>query len=228
MIRVRGILAALALSLGVSAQAQLPPGFQLPSLWYNPALVMDPGVQKELKLSPGALNKIQGVIMNEGMKVFPALGSLMGGQGGKAPTQAEAARVMPGITAGFAKMQKACVDNMTGPQLERLHQITLQSFGPKSLLDPKIGSQVGMSAAQENKLKSEMTKIGEAQRAEAQKVFMGRMQNPQAAAAMMAATRKRTEALLNSVLTPKQLAKWKALQGKPYHLTGMAAMMGGG
>jgi hypothetical protein len=200
----------------------------MPSLWYNPALAMDPAVQKELNLSPTAVSKIQVVISGQALQMGPALQSLMGSRTGASPSQAEASRVMPIITAGFEKMQKACVDNMSAAQLIRLHQITLQSFGPKSLLDPKVGNQVGLSAAQETRLRSELAKQAAVLQAEARKVFTGSKQGQGAAQAMTQASRKKTDALVATILTSKQLAKWKAMQGKPFHLTGFSALFGGG
>jgi hypothetical protein len=222
MIRGRSILSAFALSLCIGAGAQLPPGISMPSLWYNPVLLMDPGVQKELKLSQAASNNISGIIISEAMKMGPAAMSMMGG---KAPSQADASRKAPLIQEGYVKMQKACTDNMNATQLERLHQITLQSFGPMSLLDPKIGSQVGLTPAQENKLQSELTKLAAVKRASVSKMFSNGMKPDPAA---QAASKAKSDALLNTVLTAKQRAKWKALQGKPYQLTGIAAIMGGG
>ncbi len=225
MNRVRSLLLGLLFVLGCTASAQLPPGFKMPSLWYNPALMMDPGVQKDLHASPAAVQKIQSAIMTQGMKMMPLMGSSMGG---KAPTAAEQQKMMPVFLAAFDAMQKACVDNLSKPQLERLHQITLQSFGPKSLLDPKVGSQVGLTASQKTTLTQALAKVTAAQQQAAMKMMRNSTGNQGAAMGLLKQTRKQTDAVLNAILTPKQKQKWAALQGKPIELSGMAGMMGGG
>jgi len=145
------------------------------------------------------------------------------------PTDDQAKKMTPVIMDAFAKMQKACTDNLNPAQLARLHQITLQSFGPKSLLDPKIGTEVGLTSAQKHKLQVGMDKVGQEQKQAAMKLLHGgTAANPSAAQGMLAQTRRQSDTLLDSILTPAQKMKWKALQGKPIKLTGMAAMMGGG
>lgn len=225
MIRFRAVFSAIALLPGIFAGAQLPPGFQMPSLWYNPALVMDPGVQKELKVSAAVANKIQTAIIAEAMKVGPAAMSMMGG---KAPSQAQASRSNPALASSLSKMQRACTDNLNPTQLQRLHEITLQAFGPMAMLDPKIGTQVGLTPTQEMKLQAELGKLAAVQRAEVGKMYSSAMRDPKALEAMTASSRAKKEVLLSSILTPKQRSKWKALQGKPYHFSGLAALMGGG
>jgi hypothetical protein len=229
MIRARGILAAVLVALSVLASAQLPPGFKMPSLWYNPALLMDPGVQKELNVSSAVQSKIQQVMMQQAMKMLPVIMSMKGGnKSGKTPTEADVKKSMPLILDAYNKMQKACVDNLNAAQLARLHQITLQSFGPKSLLDPKVGAQVGLSPAQQHKLQLELGRLALSQQGATMGLLQGGQPNLSAAQSLAANSRKKTQALLDTVLTASQRAKWKALQGKPIQLSGMASLMGGG
>jgi hypothetical protein len=125
-------------------------------------------------------------------------------------------------------MQKACIDNMNSTQLVRLHQITLQSFGPKSLLDPKIGSSVGLTVAQTNKLKVGMDNLAAAQQSAGLRLVKAGMATESNVLELAKKTRQQSQALLSTVLTSRQMTKWKALQGKPFRLSGMAALMGGG
>ena len=221
MNRTRGILLSLLLAIGVGACAQVPGGMQMPSLWYNPALMMDPNVQKELGVSPQVANKAVQAMMQEAMKMGPAM---MGAMSGKAPT----ADQMKQATEALARMQSASIKDLNPAQKERFHEITLQSYGTKALLDPKVGAQLNLSKSQSDTLRSGLAKITQAQAAAMKSGSSApgqfNMANFQSIAA---AAKAKSEALLNTVLSPAQKSHWKAMQGKPVKLGPMSSLMGG-
>jgi len=233
MTRVRGLLAALILAAGAAASAQFIPGMKMPSLWYNPFIVMDPGVQQELKISKPVADKIQAKITEGSMKLLPAMGEMMkAAMSGKTPSPEETEKAMPAITKVFAQLQADCIANLNPAQRERLHELTLQAFGPKSLLDAKIGKSVGLTGAQAQRLQSELQTVSVSQMGGAKKMLQSSGSNAAGARATaqstMSKSRQAANAILDKVLTPKQRAKWRALQGKPFTFSPMASMMSGG
>ena len=223
MIRARGLLLGTLLLSAAATSAQMPSGGQMPSLWYNPALMMDPAVQKELKVSPEIAQKAVQTMMSEAMKIGPAM---MGALNGKAPSPQQ----MKQASEALNKMTEASTKDLNPAQKARLHQITLQSYGPKALLDPKIGAQVGLTPAQHDKLQSALYAASKSAAA-SMKGAPGApqpggfdMQRMQQGASK---SRAAGEAAMAHILTPKQLARWKYMQGKPIKLGGLAALMGG-
>ena len=219
MIRARGLLIGLVFALVAAASAQMP---TMPSMWYNPALMMDPAVQKELHVTPEVGQKALQAMMQEIMKAGPAA---MGAMNGKTPTPAQ----QKDLLAAIERMQTAATKDLNASQKARLHEITLQSYGAKAILDPKVSAQVGLSPAQVTKLQSALYKVT-AQQAEAVKSSMGGGKggfNMQAMQSAAAKGKAQSSAILEAVLTPAQRNKWKALQGKPVQLGPLASMMGG-
>ena len=218
MNRARGLVVGLILAVGIGAHAQAP---GMPSLWYNPALMMDPAVQKDLHVSQDVAQKAVQAMMQTAMKVGPAA---MSAAGGTTPTPAQQKELI----AALDRMQKDTTKDLTPAQKARLHEITLQSYGPKALLDPKIGAQVGLTAVQTDKLRTELFKVAHAQ-AQAMRAQNGGKTgfNLQAIQETAKKGRTQSEAVLARVLTPVQRAKWKNLQGRPITLGPLASMMGG-
>jgi hypothetical protein len=195
----------------------------MPSLWYNPALMMDPAVQKDLKVSPEVAQKAVQTMMTEAMKIGP---SMMGALNGKAPTPKQ----MREASAALDRMTAASTKDLTPKQKARLHEITLQSYGPKSLLDPKIGAQVGLSPSQHEKLQAALYKAVQqttsAMKGAGGAPSMGSFDMGKAQAGV-SRSRAAGEAAMSRILTPKQLTKWKVMQGRPIKLGPLATMMGG-
>jgi hypothetical protein len=215
----RTLVVGLVLALGAGASAQVG-GFQMPNLWYNPTLILDAAVQKDLHLSAAETAKITQTIGQEVMKLLPAM---RGPMSGKAPTPEQSKEA----TAAYDRMQGA-IRGLTPAQKSRLHELTLQSFGPKALLDPKVGAQIGFTAKQAADLRAAMAKSAMSQRSAMQSAGAGGIGfNMGGIQSAMKGIRKSSEAALDNILTPKQRLKWKTLQGKPIEFGPLGQMMGG-
>ena len=218
MIRTRSLFVGLILAVAGAASAQGP---AMPSLWYNPALMMDPAVQKELHVSAAVGQKAMQAMMQELMKAGPVA---MGALGGKAPTPAQ----QKDLAAALERMQVTATKDLSASQKARLHEITLQSYGAKAILDPKVSAQVGLNPGQVTRLQSALYKVT-AQQTEALKSSMGGKGgfNMEGMKAASAKGKAQSAAILDAILTPSQKSKWKTLQGKHIELGPLGSMMGG-
>ena len=48
-------------------------GLKPPEIEYNPALIFNPTVQKDLKLTPAKVQKLQSILMQQGIKMMPMM-----------------------------------------------------------------------------------------------------------------------------------------------------------
>jgi len=209
--------------MAVCASAQFPPGFKMPSLQYNPALLALPTVQQDMHLNPEVAKKIQAVVMEQGMKMLPALMGAMGGKKNGPPVDQK--KMLNDLMASYDVMQKETLKYLTPPQRTRLHEITLQVTGPAALLDPKVATEIGLTSKQTSQIQTAIA--SSAHRPKGGRTGMGAadMQS------MMATQKKSKEDLersLATILTPSQKAKWKRLQGRPLPLSGALGGFGGG
>ena len=231
MMRVRYLLLGLLLSVAAVASAQfMPPGFKMPSMRYNPALLMNPDVQKDMNISPSVSQKVTEVMMQEGMKMLP---TVMGAMSGKKQTPDEEKKMMTVISAAYDSMQSKTIVLLSPPQRKRLHEITLQSTGASALLDPSIASEVGLTATQSSRLASAISRINRQNSGGSENPFQGGGTNPAAlknfagkAASMAKKTKAETEAAASAILTPTQKIMWIRLQGRHIDLKGVAGMGG--
>lgn len=221
MLRRLSTVGALFLLLVSSALAQLPGmslpgGMQLPNIEYNPLLLINAAVQKELKLSPAAAGKVQSAFMEEAMKLMPVV---TGGSNGKPLPPATRTKMM---LAGVQKMQTRLAGMLNPTQRTRLRQLTLQSIGPAAVLQPKVATQLGLSPAQKSRLQSSLTAAN-------QKIASGSMQGstPQDFRARMSQMSKLQaqakavgERALSATLTAPQKAKWRSMLGRPFKMSG--------
>lgn len=217
MIRSRALFVGLVCAFGIGASAQMP---SMPSLWYNPALLMIPAVQKDLNVSPEVAQKATQAMIKEAMKSGPAVSGLMAG---KTPTSEQ----MKEATAALKRMQDAATKDLSPAQKARLHEITLQSYGAKALLDPKVAEQVGLTATQASNLKSAVGRVEQSEKTAYKASSSGKGFDMSAMQSAAEVRRKQTDAALNSILNPKQKQKWLSLQGKQIDLGPLGAMMGG-
>ncbi len=234
MIRFKSLVFGLVLAVGATVTAQGPPGFKMPSLRYNPALLMNPTVQKDMHLSTEAGQKVQGVIMSEGMKMLPMM---MGGMNGKKQTPAEQKKFLSELLAANNRMQTQVLKFLSPAQRTRLHEITLQQSGATALLDPAQAAEIGMSPKQSSALQAAVAKISikSATSLKGLGPMMGRGANPdpsamtryaQSAAAVAKTSRIESDRALDAILTPSQKSKWLKIQGRHIELKGMAGMGG--
>ena len=213
---LRRLFAFLAL-LPAAAFAQFPPGMQLPNVEYNPLLMLNASVQKELRISPAAGAKIQQAFLNDAMKLMPALS---GGVKGKAPlTDAQRAKL---TLKGIDEMQAHMAALLNPAQKVRLRQLTLQSIGAAAVLQPKVAKGLGLSPTQREKLTARISdanetmanRLNRSRRPAEWRNQMGEMTRLQAEA------KAQSQRALMSTLTPAQQAKWKTMLGKPFPMTG--------
>ncbi|RYG25422.1 hypothetical protein EON82_07200 [bacterium] len=195
---------------------QLPGGMKLPNIEYNPVLLINAAVQKELKLSPANAAKVQNAFMEEAMKLLPVV---TGGQSGKPVPQAERMKAM---MAGVTKMQTRLASMLTPPQRARLRQLTLQSIGPAAVLQPKVATQLGLTPAQKSRLQASISAAN-------QKIAAGSMQGRtqqdfqaqlQKMGKLQAAAKVAGDKALAATLTAPQKAKWRAMLGRPFKMSG--------
>ena len=219
VIVMRRIFATWTLLLVAAAwaAAQFPGGLNLPNIEYNPVLLINPGVQKELKLSPTAAANVQSVFMSDAMKLLPAI---QRGAGGNAMSPQQRTKTM---FDGVARMQSRLAALLSPAQRLRLRQLTLQSIGPGSVLQPKVATQLGLSSAQKTRLTNAFAVANKAlavdmtskhNTAQGWQNDMGRLAKVQAQA--KAASNK----ALFATLTPAQQSKWKAMLGRPFAMSG--------
>lgn len=219
----RLLFVALTLPMAAWAAAQLS---NIPNVEYNPLLVMNAQVQKDLKLSPQGAAKIQNAFMEEAMKLLPVVTS---GAPNSKPLTAE--QRTQKTLAGIAKMQARIAGMLTPTQRVRLRQLTLQSIGPSAVLQPKVASALGLSATQKSKL---LSAISASNARLAAQMKNGRsMSDWQQNMGQMTKLQNQAKAegnkALMATLTASQKAKWKAMLGKPLPLSGFlgAGSMGG-
>ena len=225
---IRRLVAAGSLLLVVPAwaMAQFPGGIQLPTVEYNPVLLINANVERELKMTPTMASKVQSTFMEEAMNVLPAMNT----NSSKSAQQ----RTKAMFTA-IDHMQKRLAAMLTPAQRIRLRQLTLQSIGPASVLQPKVAAQLGLTASQKNTLSRSFARANQGlatgmaghNSAEQWQGKLGEM------ARMQARSKALGQKSLVATLTPIQRAKWNAMLGKPFALSGfmgsgnLAPMMGG-
>jgi hypothetical protein len=124
------------------------------------------------------------------------------------------------------------VQPLSPKQRTRLHQLTLQYYGPAALAFPNVAHAVGLTPVQQQKLGSILAENGggfgknmshlNGQDVMARVGAMRREQN---------ASRAASERKVNLMLTPAQKAKWNVLLGRRLagitDFGGLGGMLGG-
>ena len=207
-------VALLALA-AASSPAQLPDLTKLANVEYNPLLLINGQVQRELGLAPARAGAIQKAFFDEAYKIMPALT----GQGGRTAGTAErTARIF----AGVQHMQNRLAAMLTPPQRVRLRQLTLQSIGASAALQPKVSARLGLSAVQRQRLATSVSASNARVAARIQRGMSGRdLQDrmPEMTRLQAQAKEEGNRALL-AILTPAQRTKWRAMLGRPFNLNG--------
>ncbi len=230
IVKGRLLFAGALLSLTLLAQAQLP--VDLPNVEYNPLLLINASVQRELKMSPQVAANVQNAFMQQALKLAPyAMGGAPQGQRPLTPQQNKAM-----LYRGIERMQTSLTAMLNPSQRVRLRQLTLQSIGPSAVLQPKVASALALTAPQRSKLESALgaanakmaNDLSNNRTAQTMKARMDQM-------AVLQAQAKAAGARVLAVnLSSSQRAKWQAMLGKPFKLTGFLGsgnlgqqMMGG-
>ena len=173
-------------------------------------LLGNPGVQKELKLDEGQIEKAT-ALMTETREKMMEIGSQLGDLQGPErftkmrelakPIQDEALK-----TAGaFLKPE----------QLKRLHQIEIQQRGPAgALADAEIAKKLKVTAEQETKVKAIMAEMQEGMN----ELRAAAGQDRQAMMQKFTALRKETNAKVVALMSEEQQKMWKEMTGEPFEV----------
>lgn len=173
-------------------------------------LLGNPGVQKELKLDEGQIEKSTELVAETREKMM-ALGSQIGDLQGPErmtkmrelakPIQDEALK-----TAGaFLKPE----------QLKRLHQIEIQQRGPSgALADAAIAKKLKVTPEQETKVKAIMAEMQEGMN----ELRAAAGQDRQAMMQKFTALRKETNAKVVALMSEEQQKMWKEMTGEPFEV----------
>ncbi len=127
-----------------------------------------------------------------------------------------ATRPTPEEMKARADALKKQVDGILTPeQVTRLDQIRIQIQGDRAVLDPDVQTQLGITEAQKEKIKSLSETYRDANRSVSEKARSGELDRN----AAREATQKNGQTLsdeLHKVLTQQQLDKLKDLGGRPF------------
>jgi Spy/CpxP family protein refolding chaperone len=203
MIRFRSVLAVLLVA-GLSSSRCTAQGMGgmmrgMPAM----TLLMMKEVQRELKLHPDQIKRIQ-----ERQKELGGTGK---GNDLSAVTNAMA------ITASTDGVEKWVGDILDSEQAKRFHQLILQRTGAMSLVEPSVAKELELTAAQ----KAQVSTIIDKYDSDQQAAFSNLAQHhgPGDMKAMkkkMEDLKKSTRESLSSILTPAQATKLESMSGPPF------------
>lgn len=211
--RSLAVLPLLALA-AAPALAQIPGLSQIPNVEYNPILLINPSVLQELHVPPATASKLHSAFMDEAMnKVMPMV---LADPSKKSPLTS--AQRTQRTLAAVQHMEARLASMLTPAQRLRWRQLTLQSIGPSAILQPQVVAGLGLTASQKSRLSAALS--------DANQPLVERMQNRSSPMRMPEMTRLQNESkargnqALQSILTPAQRSKWRAMLGKPMNLSG--------
>jgi len=187
---------ALALGLASVAQAQRPRGFAGPG-----AILTNPGVQKELKLTDDQVGKLKDAlekVRDNHKDDLPKLREM---------SREDRQKLMNAIRD---ESDKAIAGVLDAKQLKRFHQIRMQLVGVRSFNDARVEKALKLSDSQKKKLRT----IFEDADKKMQELFQGG--NVEGAREKFQDIRKQTQEKATGVLTDEQKKSWKELKGQPF------------
>ncbi len=190
------LVAALALGLTTVAQAQRQGFFPGPG-----GMLMNPGVQKELKLSEDQMSKLK-----------DALGKVRDNHKddfGKIQEMSNEDRQKLMKTVGD-ESRKAIAGVLDDKQMKRFKQIQWQLGGAEALNDPEVQKSLKLNDDQKKKLKT----IFDDRNKKMQELFQGG--NVEGGREKFQALRKETQEKANAVLTDDQKKSWKEMKGTEF------------
>lgn len=174
------------------------------------ALLGNPGVQKELKLDEGQVEKATALAAEVRTKMTAMRDDLQGLEGQELMTK-RAELVKPINEDGMKKAK----DFLKEGQLARLDQIELQQRGANALNDPVIAKKLVITEEQTIKVKSIMADM----QSEAGEIRQSAGDDRQAAMQKIQALRKETNTKVMSLMTDDQKKTWKEMTGEPFEVT---------
>ncbi len=164
-----------------------------------------PEVKKELKITAAQSKKLDTALQPQAAAGGRRPQGGPGGPGGndqaaRAKRNAERDAKIKGI--------------LNATQFKRYHELRLQQQQAGALGDSATGAKIGLSKAQQDKIRAIQTKATESLRAK----FQGGAQRPDMdkMRAAFAKMRQDTNAKILATLSAPQKAKWTALLGKPF------------
>ncbi len=182
-------------------------------------------MHKELGLSAAVSKKITNKLETASHSLITAMRASGAGKTGKVQVPDNA------LTKKMEALQKAhaeCLAMLTPKQKARLREIDVQLSGVHGLTHPWMAKELGLSTTQVARINSvikegfaesmrglERAPANLSEQDRAKRIASLRTQQETAAKKMFTSSVK--------ILTPVQIAKWKAMQGKPFKLNGMVS-----
>ncbi len=165
-------IATMVLALGVAAVLAVPAFAQQPKrkggggfgMGGGAGLLMNEGVQKELKLTDEQTAKVESIardVREKHQGDFAKLQDLDAQE--RREKMAELGRTMNGET------NKALADVLKPEQMKRYHQIQLQAQGVQAFASPEVQSKLKLTADQKEKLQA----IGQESMGQMRELFQG-------------------------------------------------------
>ncbi|WP_422925136.1 hypothetical protein [Singulisphaera sp. PoT] len=167
-------------------------------------LIRNSGVQKELKLSDEATEKVKTLADDMGKKMMEKFQDL---------SQDERREKGMAIAKEINDETKAALKGILSPeQLTRLEQISIQTRGLEAFSDEQVVSKLKLTDDQKSKIKE----IGEDVRSSMQDLRSSFQDDREGAMKKMTALRKESFEKATALLTDDQKKAWKELTGEPF------------
>ena len=170
-------------------------------------------VQKDLKVTPEQLTKIEAARTAQQEEMRAAMEAMRSGGGGGGGFE--------GMRETFEKMQtanrKKMEEILTKEQVLRLRQINLQVMGGRALMVPEYQKELGLTTEQNDKLQALQQQMMQANQALMERVRSGEITREEVQPRMQKNGEVfNAEAL--KILTPEQNAKLETLKGPKFTL----------
>ena len=169
-------------------------------------LLSRPEVKTELKITDAQGKKLEAALK-------PPAGQTGGGQRGPGgPGGGDQAAMQKRNAERDAKIKGV----LSATQYKRYHELRLQQSRLSGLADPTVAAKIGVTKAQQDKIRGIQTKAMEAMRAQFQGGAAGTRPDMDKMRSSFEKARKDTDAKILATLTAAQKTKWTALLGKPF------------
>lgn len=202
----------LLLLLPAAATAQTG-GFDLR---VNPALFINPVVQKDLKMTPDQTQKVMGALMRVGQGMVP-----LANKAGSDPAS------MRKMQAEYRRLESAVLAPLNATQRARVRQLTLQSIGPSAVATPAVADALKLTPPQRLRISSAAA-AATSRMATRMRSAPGTAPDLRRITAAQKASRVEVGRVVDAVLTAPQKARWRAMQGRILPMEGFMGMGGGG
>jgi Spy/CpxP family protein refolding chaperone len=196
--------AAALIAMPTAAQGPRGGGFGGPGM-----LLLNPGVQKEIKLTEEQIKKFEAFNKGNEPKRQEAREAGMGGD------QEKANEIRKELAAATEKFIK---DTLTADQTKRLKQIQRQSRGPDAFADEETAKELKLTDEQKDGIKKVVDDLG----AQSKEAFTGidfqDQEARQAAFKKIQGFRKEASDKITKMLTADQKKVWRELTGEPFEV----------